>query len=206
MPRQSAPLDVRPPQQPRARVGTAGKLAHSKTVLLLVDFINPMQFPGAQKLARGAVAAARATATLKARMKRAGATTIYANDNYGHWRSAFQDVFDLCIARGGAPAAMAEMLRPSAEDVVILKPRQSAFYGTPLDLLLAQMRTQKLVVAGLATDICVQLTAMDATLRGYQLWVPADCTAAESATAKRASLRYMKQVLEARIERSGGKA
>ena len=81
---------------------------------------------------------------------------------------------------------IAELLKPTPADVVILKPRQSAFYGTALDILLAQMRTRLFVVAGVATDICVQLTltAMDANLRGYKLWIPSDCTASESASLK----------------------
>ena len=135
-------------------------------------------------------------------MTRAGAATIYANDNYGHWRSAFQDVFSRCLEADGPSRRIAELLKPTAADVVILKPRQSAFYGTALDLLLAQMRTRNLVVAGLATDICVQLTAMDANLRGYNLWVPSDCTASESAGLESASLRYMKRVLKAHTQRA----
>jgi nicotinamidase-related amidase len=172
-------------------------------VLLLVDFINPMEFPGAERLAPRAEQAARATAQLKARMTRAGAAAIYANDNYGHWRSAFHDVLGRCMEASGRSRRIAQLLKPTPEDLVILKPRQSAFYGTALDLLLAQMRTRNLVLAGLATDICVQLTAMDASLRGYNLWVPSDCTASESASLERASLRYMKRVLKAHTQRAG---
>ena len=183
-------------------MGGPEQLPTSETVLLLVDFINPMDFPNAHRLARRAVPAARAAAALRSRISRAGATTVYANDNYGHWRSAFQDVLGRCLERGGPSGQMAALLKPGPADVVILKPRQSAFYGTALDLLLAQMRTRNLIVAGLATDICVQLTAMDANLRGYRLWVPADCTAAESARSERTSLQYMNRVLKAHTKRA----
>ena len=37
------------------------KVPRSPRVLILVDFINPLNFPGADKLARPALAAARAT-------------------------------------------------------------------------------------------------------------------------------------------------
>jgi hypothetical protein len=41
------------------------------------------------------------------------------------------------------------------------------------------------------------MTAADAFLRGYQgVWVPSDCTAAETTAAKAASLRYMRDVLK----------
>lgn len=174
-------------------------MQRSETVLVLVDFINPMEFPGAAKLARHAVRAAHATARLKATMTGARAATVYANDHYGRWRSAFDDTLAHCLELGGPPGRIADLLKPTADDVIILKPRHSAFYGTPLDLLLAQMHTRNLVVAGLATDICVQLTAMDASLRGYNLWVPSDCTAAESATQARNALLYMQRVLKAHV-------
>jgi len=51
-------------------------------------------------------------------------------------------------------------------------------------------------MCGLATDKCVQLTAMDAFLREFKVWVPADCTAAESDQAKAASLAYMASILK----------
>jgi nicotinamidase-related amidase len=63
------------------------------------------------------------------------------------------------------------------------------------------------VLAGLATDICVQMTAADAFLRGFEgVWVPSDCTAAETPQAKAASLKYMREVLkcDVRSSRVGG--
>lgn len=38
---------------------------------------------------------------------------------------------------------------------------------------------RELIICGLATDMCVQMTASDAFLREFQTWVPGDCTAAE---------------------------
>lgn len=195
---QLSTLSIAPPRRPRADVGKT-RLPRSETVLLLVDFINPMEFPQARRLTGRAVRAARATAALKARMTRAGALVVYANDNYGHWRSAFDDVLAYCLSLGGPSAEIAELLRPSGDDLVILKPRHSAFYCTPLELLLAQMRARNLVVTGIAADICVQLTAMDANLRGYNLWVPANCVASESVQSTRGALRYMRRVLKAHV-------
>lgn len=194
-----ARLGVSAPSRPPMRMGEARALPKSETVLLLVDVINPFDFPHAGRLAPHALAAARATARLKARMVRAGLPVVYANDNYGQWRSDFGDVLQSCRERGGVAAETADLLAPSPEDLVILKPRHSAFFATPLDLLLTQMHAQRLVIAGLATDICVQLSAMDANLRGYQLWVPADCTAAESPALKRDALDYMARVLKADV-------
>ena len=51
-------------------------------------------------------------------------------------------------------------------------------------------------LTGLTADICVQLTAMDAYIRGYRIRVPANCTAAESPERKEAALDYMGRVLK----------
>jgi nicotinamidase-related amidase len=177
--------------------GTATpRLPPSERVLLLVDFINPLAFPGAEDLAAAAVDAARATAALKERLTAEGVVTVYANDNYGVWQSDFHSLVSACLGMEGPPGEIARLLYPQAEDLTILKPRHSAFYASPLELLLTEMQARELVICGLATDMCVQLTAMDAFLREFQTWVPADCTAAESAAAKAASLEYMATVLK----------
>lgn len=190
-------MDAKPPRRPPLAIGTGRReLPRSRSVLLLVDFINPLRFDGAEDIAGAAVEAARATAALKRRVSRRGVPAIYANDNYGTWRSEFSDVLEHCLEMPGEASEIARLLAPQPSDITILKPRHSGFYATPLDLLLTQMQARKLIIVGLATDICVQLTAMDAHLRGYETWVPADCTAAESAEARDASLAYMARVLK----------
>jgi nicotinamidase-related amidase len=171
-------------------------------VLLLVDFINPLDFPGSEKLAQPAIAAARATAKLKSRLASEGVPTIYANDNYGVWQSDFHSLVSACLSIEGAPAEIARLLYPQAQDLTILKPRHSAFYASPLELLLREMRTGELVICGLAADMCVQLTAAEAFLREYKVWVPSDCTAAETEAAKKTALAYMASVLKCDIQAS----
>jgi nicotinamidase-related amidase len=66
------------------------------------------------------------------------------------------------------------------------------------------MGVEKLVFAGLATDICVKLTAMDGFLRGFRMAVPADCTAAESPGKKSAALEYMRDILKCDVRPLAG--
>ncbi len=178
------------------------EVAKSETVLLLVDFINPLDFDGAEALQISAIAAARATAKLRRRMRADRLQCLFANDNYGVWHSDFKELWAKCSAAGGTPAKMARALRPARNDFTILKPRHSAFYSTPLDLVLRQLRCKRVVLTGLAADNCVLFTAMDAYLRGYSLWIPADCTAAESDEARKEALLHMQRVLKADIRPS----
>lgn len=174
-------------------------LPTSRRVLLLVDFINPLSFPGAEELAPAALEAATATAQLKHRMQARGFRSIFVNDNFGQWRSDFKTLAGECRRAGGAARGLVSQLKPHPDDLMVLKPRHSAFYATPLDLLLDELGARELVVTGLATDFCVMCTAMDAYVRGYKVWVPEDCTAAESPRQKHEALAWMQSVLKARV-------
>jgi nicotinamidase-related amidase len=187
---------------PADGLGASARLPPSERVLLLIDFINPLHFPGGEQLAPAAVEAARATAALKQRLAAEGVAAIYANDNYGVWQSDFHTLVSGCLGMEGSPGEIARLLYPQARDLTILKPRHSAFFASPLDLLLTEMQARELIICGLATDICVQLTAMDAFLREYRVWVPSDCNAAESSQAKAAALAYMQGILKCDISAS----
>ena len=183
------------------RDASAG-LAPSPTVLLLVDFINPLDFDGADALAPAALAAARATARLRRQAARSGVQTLYANDNYGVWRSDFKALWSRCRSMRGAAGTIARLMKPRRDDLTVLKPRHSAFYATPLHLLLRQLKCKRLVITGLAADNCVLFTAMDAYLRGFSLWIPEDCVAAERAEAKASALEHMRRTLKASVRAS----
>ena len=57
----------------------------------------------------------------------------------------------------------------------VLKPKHSAFYCTPFDILLNHLDTETLILTGFAGNICVLFTANDAYMRNYKLIVPKDC-------------------------------
>lgn len=76
-------------------------------------------------------------------------------------------------------------------DVVIVKKRYSAFFGTDLDARLANIRPDLLVVAGVNTHACVRMTAIDAYQRDYEVVVAADCVASNDPEHHHVSLRYL---------------
>jgi nicotinamidase-related amidase len=170
-----------------------------RSALLLIDFMNPFDYEGADRLAPRAVKAAEGAAKLRARMRDERVPVIYANDNFGRWESDFKAVVENCRRRGGASAKIANMLAPEAKDRSVLKPRHSAFFGTPLEFLLDELRVQRLVLAGLSADSCIMFTAHDAYLRKYALWIPADCVASERDSYQRAALEHMSRTLKADV-------
>jgi nicotinamidase-related amidase len=176
---------------------------NSPVVLLLIDVINDFEFDeGAEDLFRLALPAAERIARLKARATEAGIPSIYVNDNFGKWRSDFRALVGHCIDDDTRGRPIAELLKPTDEDYFVLKPKQSGFYLTTLDLLLQHLGARTLILAGFSTDICVLFTASDAHLRDYHLLVPSDCVAAQSESENDRVLNYMERVLEADIRNS----
>ena len=175
-----------------------------RSALLLIDFMNPLDFDGAEDLAPRAVAAAQRAAILKARMRARGAPVIYANDNFGRWEANFEAIVNHCKKLGGAPAKLASTLSPSPGDRSVLKPRHSAFFGTPLEFLLDELAVKQLILTGLATDSCIMFTAHDGYLRKYDLWIPRDCVAAEKDDYQHTALEHMERTLKAATDPVGG--
>jgi nicotinamidase-related amidase len=68
-------------------------------------------------------------------------------------------------------------LAPLPDELVIDKNSSSPFNGTGIDQLLHNMKLETLVIAGAATDMCVETTARDAADRGYNVIVVEDATA-----------------------------
>ena len=86
----------------------------SRTVLLLVDVINDFEFPGGEDLFRYALPAARRIKSMKQAISARGIPTIYANDNFGRWKSNFNDVLEHCLSSDVRGRRVAELLRPRA--------------------------------------------------------------------------------------------
>ena len=174
----------------------------SQSALLVIDFINPMDFSGAHRLAAVALRAARATAALKIRAQKAGRPVIYINDNFGRWRSNFLQVIAECERAGGQPSKIAALLRPGKTDYFVLKPRHSGFFLTPLEALLGYLRARHVILSGLLTDSCVLFTANDAYLRGYKVTIATDCVATFTPKRSAQALDYMRRTLKADVRSS----
>lgn len=172
------------------------------TALLLIDFINDLAYEGGDRLAGRALRAARHAARLKQRARRAGVPVIYVNDNFGHWRSDFRELVARCEAASAPAAALVGAIRPDEDDFFVLKPRNSAFFQTPLEVLLAELGARRLVLAGLTADNCVLFTANDAHLRGYELVVASDCVASIRPADREAALKHMASVDKAAVRAS----
>ncbi len=96
-------------------------------------------------------------------------------------------------------AEIVDELNPKKSDYYVKKRRYSAFFATDLDLLLRELGVRKIYVCGVVTNICVLHTVADAVLRGYEVAVIEDCTAALSEYDHEYGIKHMKNVLMADI-------
>ncbi|HEY8961031.1 MAG TPA: isochorismatase family cysteine hydrolase [Luteolibacter sp.] len=175
------------------------KSSLANTALLLIDVINDMAFEGGSRLLRHALPAAKKIARLRDRMRQAGVPVIYVNDNFGRWDSDFNQQIQRCLAPECPGSKVAGLLAPAPTDYFVLKPKHSGFYSTSLELLLRYLGIQRLILTGFATDICVIYTANDAYMRDYDLIVPSDCVASETAALNQSALKHIRHRLKARV-------
>ncbi len=162
-----------------------------RSALLLIDVINAFDFEGAEGLIRAARLAGARIERLCSRARQAEVPLIYVNDNFGRWRSDFMTTVRECTKPSSAGHEICERLRPQPGDYFILKPQQSGFYETPLELLLRHLNVHTLILTGFAANFCVLFTANDAHMRRYHLVVPRDCTAANTPSLTRWALTHI---------------
>jgi nicotinamidase-related amidase len=167
-----------------------------RVALLIVDMINGFNFTGGEALRRQAEAMAGNIAGLARQARARGVPVIYVNDNFGRWRSDFRGVVE--HVRTCTPgAAVARELLPEPRDYFVLKPRHSGFLATSLEVLLEHLKARCLVLTGVAGDMCVLFTAMDAYMRHYELVAPRDCVASITAEGNARALALLRDALGA---------
>jgi nicotinamidase-related amidase len=91
---------------------------------------------------------------------------------------------------------MVSQLIPEASDYIVLKPKHSAFYATPLDTLFSYLKVKTVILAGLITNGCILSTASELYVRDLDVHVPSDCVTAPIKRAHDYALELMKISLD----------
>ena len=97
-------------------------------------------------------------------------------------------------SKGSFEHDILEALQPRPDELVIDKNASSPFNGTGIDQLLRNLNLDTLIMAGMATDMCVETTARDAADRGYNVVVIEDATATFFAEHHHAALSSLARV------------
>lgn len=171
---------------------------NSSSALLILDMISNFEFEDGDKLRENALPVAENIASLKAKAKEAGVPVIYVNDSFG---VVTDDFNEFLAAIGGTKHGkeIVDTIAPDPNDHFILKPQRSGFYATPLGITLFDMNVSNVAIAGLTTDICVLFTANDAYMRGFNIQIPSDCTAAVESNYHEEALSFIHRVTGAKV-------
>lgn len=127
----------------------------------------------------------------------AGGRLLFLCDNHAPNDLEFQHFPPHCI-RGTEEAEVIPELRDLPGEI-IPKTRYSAFHNTSLGARLAEIAPERLILAGVCTDICVLYTAADARNRDYTVEVAEPCVTSFDLAEHAHALDRMQRILGVNI-------
>jgi nicotinamidase-related amidase len=156
-----------------------------RTALLAVDLQEEFVGATARVPVPRAEALLTGLAALASTVRRIGGVVVYTRFSLpdgvpvGRATARFADP-----ALHRPPAdALAPGVHPEPGDIVLRKPRQSAFTGTGLDLALRRSGVDRVVVTGVTSHTCCLATAIDAAALDYDVVVVSDLTSCPAVVA-----------------------
>ena len=181
------------------------RFRRAEAALLLVDlqrgFLHPAGFVAAQGRDVSACAEAARHAYALARAARAAGMTVIWTRHVLRADHADGGLLTTelrprlgeigALARGSADVEIPEEAGVEPADIVIDKPRYSAFFGTALDVVLAARGIRALMVGGVTTSMCVECSVRDAAQRDIRTFVVREAVADFDAGRHDASLAAM---------------
>jgi nicotinamidase-related amidase len=113
---------------------------------------------------------------------------IFANDSFLPTDFIFQGRMKPHALRGTPGVEVTARIERQETDIVLEKRRFSAFFKTDLDVTLRNYAVDTIVVAGISTNVCVLLTALNGLENDFRAIILEDCCAC-----------YQKEVHEATV-------
>jgi len=179
----------------------ASESQNPSTALILVDVINSFFLEGMPNHYPEAADVLPALSRLLAQARKAGRVVVHAVERHRpgfddyEWRKLprhhFADDPDAAFVEGFAPSGRLEIVCP--------KRRYSAFFATDLAHFLREQKIERIIVAGVKTNVCIRATVQDAFAHGFAVVVPREATNSNRPHLAAASLedidRYFGEVV-----------
>jgi ureidoacrylate peracid hydrolase len=147
-------------------------LPTSQTAVLIVDMVNDYLDPTGAMPVDDPTAVLDGVEALVDLARAEGALVVWVRP--GHTEQS-DGLFRKRIPHAIGDSTGAEIhprFEVGASERVVRKRRYSGFFQTDLDLYLREHGIRRVVVAGVALNICVRSTVHDAFFNGYDVWVP----------------------------------
>lgn len=128
--------------------------------------------------------------------RRLGLPIVFACDSFLPDDFIFKGKLKPNSIRGTEGAEVTDLLEVQGRDVILPKRRFSAFFKTDLDQTLRTWHCDTVAVAGITTNVCVLMTAMDALCHDFSAILLEDCCAAHKREVHETTLdNYRKSAL-----------
>ncbi|MFO7193404.1 MULTISPECIES: isochorismatase family cysteine hydrolase [Thermocrispum] len=163
----------------------------SKTALLLVDVINDFFDPDGPNYYPRVRDTVEPLTELLTTARAAGAVVVHAVER--HRRNvpdAEQPKLPVHCLDGSFEADFFPGFQPAERpgELVVPKRRYSGFFATDLALTLHEQRVERIVVAGVKTNVCIRATCQDGFAHGFAVVVPREATNSNRQHLEEASL------------------
>jgi ureidoacrylate peracid hydrolase len=160
------------------------EIAPARTALLVVDLVNDYVEPTGMMPMPGNVEGGgeliEANRRLADGARAAGAKIVWIRPGHKDSSDALFRKRIVHALDGSWGAELHPGLGVRSDEHILSKRRYSAFFATDLDVWLREHEIERVVVTGVALNICVRATIHDAFFNGYDVWVVEDASQATS--------------------------
>ena len=168
-------------------------------VVLVVDMLKGFLEPGHNLYHEESRRIIPHSLELVQREKAAGSEILFLADNHDPDDLEF-NIFPVnCVIGTEETEVIPELTEYVTGTNLVPKKRYSGFFNTDLASRLVQLAPEKLMVCGVATNVCVMHTISDARNRDYAVEVYSDCVSGPDPDAHRWALSHCQRVLGAKV-------
>jgi ureidoacrylate peracid hydrolase len=181
-------LDSLDPFSAKQAGGARPSIEPARTALLVVDLVNDYLEPEGLMPMPGGGPVVDANRRLAQAARAAGVHIVWIRP--GHIDAA-DGLFRKRIVHAIEGTWGAEFhagLGVREGEAIVRKRRYSAFFATDLDLMLRERDIARVVVTGVALNICVRATVHDAFFHGYDVWLVSDASKGTSEREEASSM------------------
>ncbi len=173
-----------------AKQADAGRLEVSpeQTALLVVDMVNDFLDPNGKMPVADAGPVIEANRRLAEAARACGTQIVWIAPGHLDGDDGLFRKRIVHALQGTWGAELHPGLAVAVDERVLRKRRYSAFFATDLDLWLREHGVKRVVVTGVALNICVRATIHDAFFHGYDVWIAPDACQATSDREAESSL------------------
>ena len=168
------------------------------SALLVIDMLNDFIEDGGSLVVPGARRIVPRLAQILEEARAAGIPVVFVTDSHREDDLEFRHWPPHAVA-GTWGSEVIDELKPLPGEYIVPKRRYSAFFGTDLDNYLRELGARKLYLTGVLTNICVYATALDASMRNYEVAVFRDAVASLGEDTDAFVFRQLQEVLQAEL-------